>query len=172
MRSAPSLSATTPRAIDMPGEIAPPRTMMPSGAPRDTSQGGKRCSSGRIRILPSGENPTKAISTRLVTMSQLARRRNRVHNSASPISPMKIRTFDGSAKKPRVLDRVKNIRVVFLPRYVSRVLRPALPPRGVARLGVVVRRIESGQLHAFFDFAEDPALVKLVLGALVGGELR
>ena len=51
---------------------------MPSGGPREGSHGGKRCSSGSIRTLPSGEKPTKAISTTLVTMSQLASRLKRV----------------------------------------------------------------------------------------------
>ena len=52
--------------------------------------------------------PTKAISTRLVTTSQLASRRKRVSNKTTPISPIVIRTFEGSAKKPRIFERMKN----------------------------------------------------------------
>ena len=41
-----------------------------------------------------------------------------------------------------------------------------LLPRLVARLGVVVRRIEAGQRHAALDLAHHPGLVALVLRAL------
>ena len=74
IRSAASLSATALRAADTSGVIAPPSTTMPSGAPREASHGGKRCSSGRINALPSGDKPAMAMSTMLVTTSQLAER--------------------------------------------------------------------------------------------------
>ena len=45
---------------------------MPSGAPREASHGGKRCSNGRIKALPSGDKPATAMSAMLVTTSQLA----------------------------------------------------------------------------------------------------
>jgi hypothetical protein len=38
------------------------------------------------------------MSTRLVTMSQLASRWNRVNNKSSPINPSAINRFDGTAK--------------------------------------------------------------------------
>ena len=43
IRSAASLSATSPRAGDTTVSSAPPSTMKPVGAPREASQGGKRC---------------------------------------------------------------------------------------------------------------------------------
>src|SRR5579859_6173392 len=51
-------------------------------------------------------------------------------------------------------------------------LSARLAPGGVARLGLIVRRIETGQLDALLDLAEHPALVKLVLGALVRDEIH
>ena len=72
---------------------------MPAGAPREASQAGKRCSSGRISTLPSGDNPATASMTRLVAISQRARRVNRVDRSTTPTSPIVIRIFDGTVKK-------------------------------------------------------------------------
>src|SRR5262249_41662531 len=51
-------------------------------------------------------------------------------------------------------------------------LRSRLPPRGVTRLGVIVRRIKPWQLHAVLDLAEDPAFIKLMLGAFMRHELQ
>ena len=46
-----------------------------------------------------------------------------------------------------------------------------LLPRLVARLGLVVRRIEAGQRHAALDLAHHPAFVALVLGAFARDEV-
>src|SRR6202051_1902741 len=179
IRSAASLSATAPRAADTSTVIAPPSTTIPSGAPREAAHGGKRCSSGRIKALPSGDSPATARSAMLVTTSQLARRVNRVHRRIRPAMPIEIRILDGSAKKPSILERMKNTRsppaLTVAPRACSQVaqyLAARLAPRRVARLGVVIRRIKAGQLHALLDFAEYPALVELVLGAFVGDEIH
>src|SRR5580658_9222321 len=174
MRSAESLSATAPRASDMPGAIAPPRTTMPSGGPCAGFHGGKRSSSGRMSIRPSGEYPTKAMSTRLDTISQLASRRNRVSSNARPTSPTAINKFDGTPKKPSVLERMKNITFSSHPtppRQAESSLARLAPGR-ITRFGLVVRRIEAGQLDALLDLGEDPALVKFVLGAFVRHKLN
>ena len=81
---------------------------MPSGGPCDGSHGGKRCSSGRISTLPSGDSPAMASNTTLVTISQLAIRVNRVHSRMIPRRPSEIRKFVGSAKKPSTLESMKN----------------------------------------------------------------
>src|ERR1700753_581531 len=109
MRSAASSRAIALRASDTPGEIAPPSTTMPSGAPCDGFHGGKRSSSGKISALPSGDRPAMTRSTRLVTISQLANRVKRVHRRMRPSTPIAIKKFDGAAKKPRTLESVKNI---------------------------------------------------------------
>src|SRR5580692_6925000 len=169
MRSAASSRAIESRASDTPGEIAPPNTTMPFGAPRDGSHGGNRSSSGRISALPSGDKPAIARRTRLVTTSQLANRVNRVSKRGRPSTPIEMKRLEGAAKKPRILERMKNIEQVpgaTLP------LRSRLPPCGVARLGVVVRRIKPRQLYAIFHLAEHPALVQLMLGALMRHELQ
>src|SRR5229473_1199949 len=57
MRSAASLSEISPRAGATLVSNAPPSTTMPSGGPPAGFHGGKRCSSGSISALPSGESP-------------------------------------------------------------------------------------------------------------------
>src|SRR5689334_18605928 len=108
-RSAASLSATSSRAADTSGEIAPPNTIMPSGAPRAASQRGKRSSSGIINALPTGERPKIASTIRLAKASARPARAKRVGNSKSPRRPMEITRFEGLAKKPRIFERGKNI---------------------------------------------------------------
>src|SRR5580692_6367503 len=83
---------------------------MPSGAPREASHGGKRSSNGRIKTLPSGDKPAMAIKATLVTTSQLPRRVKRVHRSTRPAIPIEMRILDGNAKKPNILERMKNTR--------------------------------------------------------------
>src|ERR1700728_4678489 len=114
------------------------------------------------------------MSTRLDTISQLASRRNRVSSNARPTSPTAINKFDGTAKKPSVLERMKNITLSSHPtppRQAKSSLARLAPGR-VTRFGLVVRRIEAGQLDAPLDLGEDPALVKFVLGAFVRHELN
>ena len=109
MRSAASLSATLLRAAETSGVMAPPSTTIPSGGPRVSSQGGKRCSSGMISALPSGESPITASAIRLATIKSLPMRAPRVAKSRTPRSPSMIARLEGIAKKPRTLDRMKNI---------------------------------------------------------------
>ena len=86
--------------------------------------------------------------------------------------------FDGKAKKPKILESMKNIQcsedcaAVFSVQEGRAVSRTRFPPRCVARFGVIVRRIKAGQLHAILDFAEHPTFIKLVLGAFVGDEFQ
>src|SRR2546423_14148492 len=110
MRSAASLSVTVLRAVETSGVIAPPSTTIPSGAPAAASQGGKRCSSGRISALPSGESPQIASATTPPIRSRQPTRANRVHTSAAPKSASTMRRLDGMAKKPKIFDVTKNIR--------------------------------------------------------------
>src|SRR6185436_3914011 len=104
MRSAASLSATSLRAAAMSAVTAPPSTTMPSGAPRDASQAGKRCSSEKIRMLPSGDRPAIASSTTLVIMSRLPAPAKRVHSSNAPPIATRMMKLDGTTKKPAIFD--------------------------------------------------------------------
>src|SRR4029450_6151024 len=133
--------------------------MMPSGAPRPASQAGNRCSNGMIRALPTGDSPRMASTKRLATTSPRPVRLKRVASSSTPRSPIDTIRLDGMAKKPSTLDRTKNM---DLPSWRRRL---RLLPRLVARLGLLVHRIEAGQLHPALDLADDPGLHALVLGA-------
>src|SRR5712692_5833265 len=164
MRSADSLSATSLRALDTSGEIAPPSTMMPSGAPRPASQGGKRCSSGRISALPIGESPRMARTRRLPATSRRPARASRVRQSTSPRRPIETTKFEGMAKKPRILESTKNMSP---PPAGSRGL---LLPRLVARPGLLVHGIKAGELGAALDLLDDEALHSLLLSALLVDE--
>src|SRR5262252_8752219 len=165
MRSAASLRSGAPRAAANSGSIAPPSTTMPSGAPRAVSQGGNRFSSGPINILPSGNSPNAANSTIDAITRPRPARANRVYIKASPMSPSSKISLDGSAKKPKTLETTKNI-------GCEHALPGSLAPLRVARLGFVIRRIETRQLGAFFHLGEHPALIKLVLGAFMGDEIE
>src|SRR5438445_10586772 len=142
----------------MSGEIAPPSTIMPSGAPRVASQRGKRSSSGMISALPIGERPRIASTMRLAKASARPARAKRVGSSKSPSTPIETTRLDGMAKKPRILERGKNIH------------QSLLLPRLVARLGVGVHGIEAGKLGPALDLADDEAFHALVLGTLLGDE--
>src|SRR5215471_7824174 len=163
MRSAASLSAGSLRAAETSGAIAPPSTTMPSGAPRDASQTGKRCSNGMISALPIGDSPSIAIAMRLPAASHQPKRAKRVGSSARPTSPSAITRLDGAAKKPSTLDRTKN-----MPDCAETSL--FLLPRLVAGLGLLVHGIEARQLGAALHLADDPGLYALVLGTLLGDE--
>ena len=139
--------------------IAPPSDDDAVGAPRGRP-GGKRCSSGRIIALPSGERPaiasrisgrhrepTPARAKRVAISSEAERSRARQH-------------VGGQGEEAEDFREEKNIG------WTSSCL-----PRLVARLGLVVRRIEAGQRHAALDLAHHPGLVALVLVALVGDEI-
>src|SRR6516165_2963528 len=147
----------------MSGEIAPPSTMMPSGAPRVASQRGKRSSSGMISALPAGERPRIASTMRLAKASTRPARAKRVGSSNRPRMPIDTTRLDGMAKKPRILERGKNI-------HQSLLLLLLLLPRLVARLGVGVHGIKAGKLRPALDLADDEAFHALVLGALLGDE--
>src|SRR5262249_41524254 len=151
-------------AAAISGMTEPPSTTMPSGAPRAGSQGGKRCSSGSIRRLPSGDRPATAIRTTLVTMSQLASRRIGVSRRTMPTKPISTKRFDGTTRTPRSFESTKNMSAPVV-RSAAR-----LPPLRVTRLGLLVRRIEAGQLPPLLHLGEDPALVQFVLGAFVRDE--
>src|SRR5256886_1947015 len=144
----------------MSGEIAPPSTMMPSGAPRVASQRGKRCSSGMISALPAGERPRIASTMRLAKANARPGGAKRVGSSNRPRMPIETTRLDGMAKNPRILERGKNIH------------QSLLLPRLVARLGVRVHGIEAGKLRPALDLADDEALHTLVLGALLGDEVE
>src|SRR5215831_10412517 len=81
-----------------------------------------------------------------------------------------MKRLEGAAKKPRTLDRMKNIGVSA--RRAILPLRSRLPPRGVTLLGVIVRRIKPWQLHAVLNLAEGPAFIQLMLGAFMRHELQ
>src|SRR5260370_26166676 len=138
--------------------MAPPSTTIPSGGPRVSSQGGKRGSSGMISALPNGESPITASAIRLATIKSLPMRARRVAKSRTPRSPSMIARLEGIAKKPKTLDRMKNI---GSPQLDGSAL---LLPRLVARPGLVVHGIEAGKPRAFLDLAHDPALHALLLG--------
>src|SRR5499427_2008800 len=131
---------------------------MPSGAPRVASQRGNRSSSGMISALPAGERPRIASTMRLANASTRPARAKRVGNSNSPRMPIDTTRLDGMAKKPRILERGKNIH------------RSLLLPRLVARLGVGVHGVKAGKLRPALDLADDEAFHALVLGALLGDE--
>src|SRR5262245_7230769 len=135
--------------------------MMPSGAPRASFHGGNLCSSGRIKMFPSGDSPTNAIRITLQTTSVLPNRANRVAISSTPTSPSVIRKFDGSRKKPTILESGKNMRsaALFLPRLVP-------------RFGFLVRRIEAREFDALLHFGHHPGLVQLMLGAFLRDEIE
>ncbi len=69
-----------------------------------------------------------------------------------------MRMFDGAAKNDKIFEAAKNMRVQsFLlhescPNRIHFIIA-LLAPRGVARLGLIVGRIEAGQLDAFLHFA-------------------
>src|SRR5262249_19543393 len=147
------------------GEIAPPSTTMPSGAPREWSHCGKRCSSGRISALPSGDRPITVSAASPPITNHQPSRRNRVARRSAPSSATEMTKFEGSAKKPRTFERTKNIGLCGCCLLI-------LLPRLVARLGLGARRIEAGQLHPALDLADNPGLPPLVLLALVGDELE
>ena len=90
--------------------------------------------------------------------------------------PIAIKKFDGRAKKPKIFERIKNIpRPAGHSMYASHVRRSLereFPPRRVARLGILVRRIKPGSFTPFLDFAEHPAFVKLVLGTFMRHEFQ
>jgi hypothetical protein len=111
------LSATSLRAADTSGEIAPPSTMMPAGAPSAAFQGGNRSSNGRISILPSGDSPRIASRIRLVTASHRPARTKRVGSSTRPRIPIDMTRFDGMAKKPSTFEITKNIRAFPAPSF-------------------------------------------------------
>ena len=107
-RPAASLTATSPRAADRSELIAPPRTMIPAGAPSAASQRGKRSSSGRMSASPIGSVPMAAIRITLATSSRRPARVNRVGSNAIPASPIRTNTLDGTAMKPTVLDKMNS----------------------------------------------------------------
>ena len=109
MRSADSLSATSLRAPETSGAIAPPSTMIPSGAPAAASQAGNRCSSGMMRRLPIGESPRIASTTMLPAARRRPARAKRVGNSSRPRIAIEMTRLDGIAKKPRILEAMKNM---------------------------------------------------------------
>jgi hypothetical protein len=109
MRSAASLSETSPRAGATTVSNAPPSTTMPSGAPRAGFHGGKRCSSGSINALPSGEKEQIASSRRLASRHCSPVRAKRVASSSAPAKPSTIRRLDGQVRKPRIFEATKNI---------------------------------------------------------------
>jgi hypothetical protein len=115
MRSADSFSARLLRSRDNSGEIAPPRTTIPSGVP-SPFHGGKRFSRGAISQLPSGDQPAIASASRLAMIKPRPKRRRRVNNNAIPKSPTAATKFEGSAKKPSTFEITRNMTRSQLPR--------------------------------------------------------
>src|SRR5215472_15842352 len=167
MRSAASLRSGSPRAAATSGPIAPPSTTMPVGGPCAGSHAGKRSSSGSIKALPSGDSPARSSSATPSAAIRRPARLNRVNSSTMPRVASVAAMLEGSAKKPRTLERTKNMRD---PRASLRGARndksPPLFPLLVAFLRLVVGRIEARELHALLDLAHHPGLVALVLLAL------
>src|SRR5215471_20396649 len=83
--------------------------MIPSGAPRAASHGGKRVSNGIINIFPTGERPRVTSPMRLTTTSQRPVRARRVGSKKSPRIPIKIVMLEGNVKTPRSLEDKKNM---------------------------------------------------------------
>src|SRR5207253_9728745 len=81
----------------------------PSGAPCAAPHAGKRSSSGMINALPRGERPSTASTIRLAKASARPGREKRVGSINSPRTPIDMMRLDGMAKKPRILERGKNI---------------------------------------------------------------
>src|SRR5215475_14368044 len=92
------------RARAMSALTAPPSTTMPSGAPPDASHAGKRCSNGRMSMLPSGERPAIASNRTLAIMSRLPAPAKRVRSNNTPPIPTRMRKLDGTTKKPAILE--------------------------------------------------------------------
>jgi hypothetical protein len=62
-----------------------------------------------INALPTGERPRIASTIKLAKASVRPARAKRVGSSKSPRRPMEITRLEGMAKKPRTLERGKNI---------------------------------------------------------------
>src|SRR6516164_147752 len=113
-------------------------------------QQAQRPSSGMISALPAGERPRIASTMRLAKASTRPARAKRVASSNSPRTPIDTTRLDGMAKKPRILERGKNIH------------QSLLLPRLVARPGVGVHGIKAGKLRPALDLADDEAFHALV----------
>src|SRR5207248_2509555 len=146
---------------DTSGEMAPPSTTIPSGGPRETSQRGNRCSNSTINVFPMGERPRIANATKHTPISHLPVRDQRVASITKPTKPIDTMRSDGLAKKPRILDSVKN-----MPRADSALVLCSLVPR----LGVLVHGVKARQLGAALNLADDPGFHAFVLGTLHGDE--
>ena len=59
--------------------------------------------------MPIGSVPMAAIRITLATSSRRPARANRVGSNAIPASPIRTNTLDGTAMKPTVLDKMKNM---------------------------------------------------------------
>ena len=82
---------------------------MPSGAPFAGFHFGNRLSSGDSIRLPSGVRPTIASSSMADTTSLRPSTANRVSIRMAPSRPSAIMKLVGSASRPSVFDRTKNI---------------------------------------------------------------
>src|SRR5262245_31475202 len=173
MRSAASLSETSPRAGATTVSNAPPSTTMPSGGPRAGFHGWKRCSSGSISALPSGENPQIASSSMLARMHCGPARAKRVVTSSAPKKPSTTMRFDGQVRKPRIFETTKNIAPANSLFVVLARPRSGLGPEWLLALLIVagargfVGRIETWKLGAVLDFAHDPGFEALLLRPLL-----
>src|ERR1700722_14562877 len=139
--------------------------MIPAGAGPSCCQRGNRFSSAMVSARPTGRNPISAISTSGAAARGQPQRAKRVRVRTRPTMPARMTTLDGSSKNASSLETTKNIAQPMLCSF------EAAPPILVARLRLVVRRIEAGQLHALLHLGEHPALVELVLGPFMGDEL-
>src|SRR6266480_4852692 len=98
--------------------------MMPSGVPRAESQGGKRCSSGRIRAFAAEGRLKVAASRILASRHSKPARAKRVGSRTAPTKPSISRRFDGQVKKARILETTKNIGDAFAARRAMDGTRP------------------------------------------------
>ena len=176
IRPASPVTAGAPYSRDSPGEIAPPRTTMPSGAPRAGSQGGKRLSSTCESMAPNGRQPGHQQQDRLT----MPRRRPsaaqpRRHAARGREAQLTSSRFDGSSSSGDGLGQdeehgnrnaPRRPAASRLPRRLARLL-PVL----VTLLVLFIGRIETGQLCALLHFLHQPGFEQFVLGAFIGDEV-
>src|SRR6185312_7350446 len=175
-RSADSLSATSWRASETSGVMAPPSTTMPAGASPLACQAGNRSSKGRSKAFPIGRSPRTASTTTLAVASQKPARRHGVSSNSTPSNASEMIKLEGLAKNPRIFESAKNTPGLWLwipgaaLRFAARRAGMTGLGRFVARPGFSIHGIEARQLRATLDLFDNPRLHALVLGSLLGDE--
>src|ERR1700752_1266228 len=89
--------------------MAPPSTMTPSGGRPVALQAGNRSVSGNSSQLLRGENPVTSNKPTPPVRMRDAAFRNRVISSSTPSAQSIATALDGTAKKPSILEAIKNM---------------------------------------------------------------